>query len=42
MAAVVNSEVYKGLRIDGKAYMKPLVLVPMQWGFIIRQDWLDN
>lgn len=42
VASVVNSEVYKGLRIDGKAYMKPLGLVPMQWGFLIRQDWLDN
>jgi putative aldouronate transport system substrate-binding protein len=40
--AIVNSEVYKGFKIDGKSYFKPLGLAPMQWGFIIRQDWLDN
>ncbi|MBD2868985.1 extracellular solute-binding protein [Paenibacillus arenilitoris] len=42
LKAVINADVYKGFRIDGKAYFKPLGLAPMQWGWIIRQDWLDN
>ncbi len=42
VSAVVNAEVYKGLKIDGKAYIKPLGLCPQQWGYLIRQDWLDN
>lgn len=40
--AIVNAELYKGLKVDGKAYYKPLGLCPQQWGWIIRQDWLDN
>jgi ABC-type glycerol-3-phosphate transport system substrate-binding protein len=40
--AIVNSEVYKGFKIDGKSYFKPLGLAPMQWGWIIRTDWLEN
>lgn len=40
--AIVNSEVYKGFKIDGKSYYKPLGLAPMQWGWIIRTDWLEN
>ena len=42
VSSVVNSEAYKGLKIDGKAYFKPLGLCPQQWGYLIRQDWLDN
>jgi putative aldouronate transport system substrate-binding protein len=40
--AIVNSEVYKGFKTDGKSYFKPLGLAPMQWGWIIRTDWLEN
>ncbi|KRE82512.1 hypothetical protein ASG89_14750 [Paenibacillus sp. Soil766] len=40
--AIVNSEVYKGFKIDGKSYFKPLGLAPMQWGWVIRTDWLEN
>jgi len=40
--AVMNSEVYKNLKIDGKAYCRPMALAPQHWGFMIRQDWLDN
>jgi putative aldouronate transport system substrate-binding protein len=42
VASVINSELYKGFKIDGKSYYKPLPLVPQQWGYLIRQDWLDN
>mgnify|MGYP000108760343 FL=1 len=42
VSSVINSEMYKGLKIDGKAYYKPLGLCPQQWGYLIRQDWLDN
>lgn len=42
MNAVINAEVFAGLKVDGKAYIKPLPLVPNQIGFLIRQDWLDN
>ena len=42
VSSVVNSEAYKGLKIDGKVYYKPLGLCPQQWGYLIRQDWLDN
>jgi len=42
VSSVVNSEMYKGLKVDGKAYYKPLGLCPQQWGYLIRQDWLDN
>ncbi|HEY8499834.1 MAG TPA: extracellular solute-binding protein [Clostridia bacterium] len=42
VSSVVNSEAYKGLKIDGKVYFKPLGLCPQQWGYLIRQDWLDN
>lgn len=42
IAAVINADVYKGFKIDGKAYYKPLGLAPMQWGWIIRSDWLKN
>lgn len=40
--AVIDANMYKGLRIDGKAYYKPLGLCPQQMGYLIRQDWLDN
>jgi len=42
ISSVVNSEAYKGLKVDGKVYYKPLGLCPQQWGYLIRQDWLDN
>lgn len=42
VSSVINSEMYKGLKVDGKAYYKPLGLCPQQWGYLIRQDWLDN
>jgi ABC-type glycerol-3-phosphate transport system substrate-binding protein len=42
VASVINSELYKGLKIDGKAYYRPLGLCSQQWGYLIRKDWLDK
>ncbi|WP_313563404.1 extracellular solute-binding protein [Ruminiclostridium cellobioparum] len=42
VSSVINADVYKLLKVNGKAYYKPIGLCPQQWAYIIRQDWLDN
>jgi putative aldouronate transport system substrate-binding protein len=42
VASVVNADLYKGLKIGGKSYYKPLGLCSQQWGYLVRKDWLDK
>ena len=40
--SILDAELYKYLKIDGKSYFKPLPLEGGNRGYVIRQDWLDN
>jgi putative aldouronate transport system substrate-binding protein len=42
VSSVVNADLYKGLKVGGKSYYKPLGLCSQQWGYLIRKDWLDK
>ena len=39
--AIVNSELYKDAKVDGKSYFKLMPLWPGLRGYMINQDWLD-
>jgi putative aldouronate transport system substrate-binding protein len=40
--AILDSDVYKDLKVNGKSYFKPQPLWPGLRGYVIRKDWLDN
>lgn len=39
--SILDADLYKYLKIDGKSYFKPLPLEAGNRGYIIKQDWLD-
>lgn len=42
LKAIVDADIYKYLKIDGKSYFKPLPLEAGNRGYVIKQDWLDK
>lgn len=42
MNAIINADIYKWLKVDGKSYFQPLPLEAGNRGYVIRKDWLDK
>ena len=40
--AILDSDMYKSLKVNDKSYFKPQPLWPGLRGYVIRKDWLDN